>query len=70
MALAAVIPRDWSGIQKYFAITILLSLLGWTTLARVVRSKLISLREEEFVVAAKVSGASSSAIISKHLIPG
>jgi peptide/nickel transport system permease protein len=70
MALAAVIPRDWSGVQKYFAITLLLSLLGWTTLARVVRSKLISLREEDFVVAARVSGASDSSIIGKHLIPG
>lgn len=70
MALSAAVPKQWSGIQTYFAITIILSLVGWTGLARVVRGKLIALREEDFVVAAKVSNASDAFIITRHLIPG
>jgi peptide/nickel transport system permease protein len=70
MALSAAVPKHWSGIQTYFAITIILSLVGWTGLARVVRGKLIALREEDFVVAAKVSNASDAFIITRHLIPG
>jgi peptide/nickel transport system permease protein len=69
MALSAALPRTWSSIQNYFAITIVLSILGWTGLARVVRGKLLALREEDFTIAAKVSGASESRIISKHLLP-
>ena len=48
MALSAALPRDWSHVQIYFAITIILSLFGWTGLARVVRGKLLSMREEDF----------------------
>ena len=59
IALAAALPRDWSVIKTYFAITVILSLVGWTTLARVVRGKLISLREEDFVLAARISGMRS-----------
>lgn len=70
MGLSAAIPRDWTGIQKFLAITLILSLVGWTGLARVVRGKLISLREEDYVTAAKVSSASSMAIIYRHLLPG
>lgn len=69
MALSAAVPQTWTGIQTYFAITIILSLVGWTGLARVVRGKIISLREEDYVVAAKVSAAGSPAIIRRHLIP-
>ncbi|MFW6007250.1 MAG: ABC transporter permease [Halanaerobiales bacterium] len=69
MALAAAIPQEWSAIQVYFTITIILSLMGWTGLARVVRSKFISLREEEFVAAARSYNASMMTIITKHLIP-
>jgi peptide/nickel transport system permease protein len=54
MALAAALPRDWSPQRVYFTITILLGLLGWTHLARRVRGKLLSLREEDFVVAARI----------------
>ena len=54
-------PRDWSVEQTYFAITIILALIGWTTLAREVRSRFLSLREEDYVVAAKLSGAEGSA---------
>ena len=70
MALSAAIPRGWSGIQTYLAITVILSLVGWTGLARVVRGKIISLREEDYVTAAKISSASNSKIIGKHLLPG
>lgn len=70
LALAAVLPSDWSPIQTYFAITIVLSLLGWTGLARVVRGKILSLREEDYAVAARLLGASHSRIIFRHLLPG
>ena len=69
IALAAALPREWSVIKTYFAITVILSLVGWTTLARVVRGKLISLREEEFVLAARIFGMRSGAIILRHLLP-
>ena len=69
MALAAALPDDWNSIQTYFAITIIFSVIGWTGLARVVRSKLLALREEEFVMAAKVAGASNTTIIARHLLP-
>ena len=57
MALSASLPLDWGIIQVYLAITIILSIFGWTGLARTVRSKFLSLREEEYVVAAKLDGA-------------
>ncbi len=69
MSLSALIPRDWSMIKTYFAITVVLSLVGWTTLARVIRGKLMSLREEDFTMAAKISGLNDWQIITKHLIP-
>jgi peptide/nickel transport system permease protein len=70
MGLSAAIPREWTGIQRFFAITVILSLVGWTGLARVVRGKIISLREEDYVTAAKISSASDLAIIFRHLLPG
>jgi peptide/nickel transport system permease protein len=70
LALAAVLPGDWSPIRTYFAITILLSLLNWTGLARVVRGKILSLREEDYAVAARLLGASHSRILFRHLMPG
>ena len=69
MALAAALPRDWSPERVYFTITILLGLLGWTHLARRVRGKLLSLREEDFVVAARLAGSSNARIIARHLLP-
>ena len=69
MALAAALPRDWSPQRVYFTITILLGLLGWTHLARRVRGKLLSLREEDFVVAARIAGSSNARIIARHLLP-
>jgi peptide/nickel transport system permease protein len=70
MALSAGIPNEWTGIQTFLAITVILSLVGWTGLARVVRGKIISLREEDYVLAAKICGATNTVIITKHLIPG
>src|ERR1043165_2840335 len=69
MALAAALPKDWSAQQVYFTITILLGLLGWTHLARRVRGKLLSLREEDFVVAARIAGSTNARIIARHLLP-
>ena len=60
LVLAALVPDDWSPLRTYFAITILLSLLNWTGLARVVRGKLLSLREEDYAIAARLIGASYS----------
>jgi peptide/nickel transport system permease protein len=69
MALSAAIPQDWPVLKTYFAITIILSLVGWGGLARVVRGKLMSLRQEDFIVAAKLNGASEWRIITKHMLP-
>lgn len=70
MALSAALPRDWPVLKTYFAITIILSVLGWTGLARVVRGKLLALREEDYALAAKAAGTSESRIIFRHLLPG
>jgi len=70
MALATIIPLTWSPLLVYVGITVILGLIDWTGLARAVRSKLLSLREEDYVVAAQLLGASSSRIIGRHLIPG
>ncbi|TIS62761.1 MAG: ABC transporter permease [Mesorhizobium sp.] len=70
LALAAIMPITWSPILIYFGITVILGLLDWTGLARAVRSKLLALREEDYVLAAQLMGASSSRIIRRHLIPG
>ncbi|WP_291306704.1 MULTISPECIES: ABC transporter permease [unclassified Devosia] len=70
MALAALVPQDWTPTQVYFGISTVLAVVGWTTLARVVRGKLLSLREEDYVMAAKVSGVSEARIILTHLLPG
>ena len=69
MGLSAALPREWSQVQTYFAITVILALTGWTGLARVVRGKLISTRNEAFVKAAELAGASEARIIFKHLLP-
>ena len=69
MGLAAALPRTWGVIQVYFAITIIISLIGWTDLARVVRGRFLALREEDFVVAAELSGASQGRIIFRHMLP-
>jgi peptide/nickel transport system permease protein len=70
MALAAIMPVTWSPILIYLGITAILGLLDWTGLARAVRSKLLALREEDYVLAAQLMGAGSSRIIGRHLVPG
>lgn len=70
LALGAIMPLDWSAIGVYFGITIVLSLLGWTQLARVVRGRVLALREEEFVTAARLLGARHPRILLRHLLPG
>lgn len=69
MALSAALPVTWSPILVYFGITLILGLLDWTGLARAVRSKLLSLREEDFCVAAELMGAKPKRIIGRHLLP-
>jgi peptide/nickel transport system permease protein len=69
MALAAIMPVTWSPLLVYFGITIILALIHWTDLARAVRSKLLSLREEDFCTAAMLMGASPARIIGRHLLP-
>ena len=69
MGLAAGLPRNWTVLQVYFAITIIISLIGWTELARVVRGRFLALREEDFVMAAELAGCSQWRIIFRHLVP-
>lgn len=70
LALAAIMPVTWSPLLVYFGITFILGLLDWTGLARAVRSKLLALREEDYVLAAQLMGAKGSRIIARHLVPG
>jgi len=69
LGIAALLPQDWSVVQVYFAITLIISLIGWTELARVVRGRFLSLREEEFVTAARLYGCSQKRIIFRHMVP-
>jgi peptide/nickel transport system permease protein len=69
LALAAILPVTWSPLLVYFGITIILGLIDWTGLARAVRSRLLSLREEDFCVAAELMGARPTRIIFRHLMP-
>jgi peptide/nickel transport system permease protein len=69
LGLAASVPRDWSILRVYFAITIVISFLSWTEMARVVRGRFLALREEDFVMAARLSGCSETRIIYRHMVP-
>ena len=69
MALSAAMPFSWSIVQIYFSITLIISLFAWTDLARVVRGRFLSLREEDFVTAAVLSGANERRIIFRHVMP-
>jgi peptide/nickel transport system permease protein len=69
MGLAAALPRHWTIFQVYFAITIIISLLAWTELARVVRGRFLTLREEDFVVSARLVGCSQMRTIFVHMVP-
>jgi len=69
MGLSCALPSHWSITKTYFAITLILSIVGWTDLARVVRGKFMALREEDFIMAAKISGAKERRVLFKHLLP-
>ena len=69
MGLSAALPSSWSALQIYFGITIIISLIGWTAQARVVRGKFLELREEEYIMAARLSGTKTFKIITSHMIP-
>ncbi len=69
LALSAALPRTWSVTTSYLAITGILALLTWTTLAREVRGRFLALREEDFVVAAKLSGCGQMRIVFRHMVP-
>lgn len=69
MALAAAIPVGWGILQTYFAISLILSLIGWTWLARQLRGKVLALRNEDYILAANLAGASDRWIIFRHLVP-
>ncbi|MEZ4662721.1 MAG: ABC transporter permease [Caldilineaceae bacterium] len=69
MALSAAIPAQWPPMRVYFAVTLILSLIGWTWLARQLRGQVLTLRSQDFVLAAKLMGANNGRIIFKHLVP-
>ena len=69
MALAAALPQNWSALQVYFGITVLLSLIGWTSLSREVRGRVLTLRSEDYVIAARLDGASRARVVRRHILP-
>jgi peptide/nickel transport system permease protein len=69
LGLSAALPQDWSPLTRYFAITVILSLVGWTELARVVRGRFLALRTEDFVTAARLDGGSEGRVIFRHMMP-
>lgn len=69
LGLSAALPLSWSALKVYFAITVILSFIGWTSLARVVRGRFLSLREEDFVMAAQLDGASQWTVMFRHMLP-
>lgn len=69
LALAAALPREWSSLKVYLAVTVILASVGWTNLGRRVRSKLISIREEDFILSARLAGCSDTRIIVHHMLP-
>jgi peptide/nickel transport system permease protein len=69
LGLAAAIPLTWSPLQVYFIITLIVSLFGWTGLAREVRGRFYALRGEDFVTAARLDGSSERRLIFRHILP-
>jgi peptide/nickel transport system permease protein len=69
MGLSAALPLTWRPVQVYFAITVILAIIGWTGLARVVRGRFLALREEDFVMAARLCGSNEMRIIVRHMLP-
>jgi peptide/nickel transport system permease protein len=69
LGMTASLPREWTPTTRYFAITVILSLIGWTELARVVRGRFLALRTDDFVIAARLDGASEGRVIFRHILP-
>jgi peptide/nickel transport system permease protein len=69
LALAAALPREWSALKVYLAVTAILASIGWTHLGRRVRSRLIAMREEDFILSARLAGCSDARIIARHMLP-
>jgi peptide/nickel transport system permease protein len=69
MSLAAAVPPEWPSLRVYFAITVILSFIGWTGMARVVRGRFLALREEDFVMSARLVGSGELRIIVRHMVP-
>jgi peptide/nickel transport system permease protein len=69
LGLSAALPQDWAPLTRYFAITLILSFVGWTELARVVRGRFLALRTEDFVTAARLDGGSRGRVIFRHMMP-
>lgn len=69
MGLAAAIPLDWPPLKTYFVVTLIVSMIGWTSLAREVRGKFLALRHEDFITAARLDGLSNMEVIRKHMVP-
>ena len=69
LGLTAALPKSWSPTERYIAITIILAIVAWTTLARVVRGRFIAIRSEDFVTAARLDGNSEASIIFRHMMP-
>jgi peptide/nickel transport system permease protein len=69
MSLAAAVPPIWPPLRVYFGITVILSLIGWTGMARVVRGRFLALREEDFVMAARLIGSSEMRVVLRHMVP-
>lgn len=69
MGLAAAVPPGWSSVKTYFAITVILAVIGWTELARVVRGRFLAMRQEDFVTASLLDGASEVRVMWRHMLP-
>lgn len=69
LAMASALPKNWPPHYQYMAVTVIISLIGWTHLARVIRGRLLAMRGEVFVVAAKLDGCSEARVIFRHMMP-
>jgi peptide/nickel transport system permease protein len=69
MSLSAALPANWPVVRVYFGVTIILSLISWTGMARVVRGRFLALREEDFVMSARLCGSSELRVITRHMVP-
>lgn len=69
LTVAAAVPRDWSAIQTYMVMTVILSLIGWTVLARRVRSRIIAMHDDAHVLAARLAGCGPTTIFRRHMLP-